>query len=96
MNPDLDTIVVFLQRLNMLSDQDYEGLVKYVNRSLDEEEDFHFLRFEFLQRLNLAQLQVRLVRLKSKIQREGKTSKRVLKELENTLAVYGTCLIESN
>ncbi|KAH6892459.1 hypothetical protein B0T10DRAFT_528235 [Thelonectria olida] len=31
----------------------WTNVVNYANRSLEEEEEFHFLRFEFLQRLNL-------------------------------------------
>ena len=46
----------------MSLEEEAQNLVSYVNRSLDEEEDFHFLRFEFLQRLNLTQLEVKLVR----------------------------------
>ncbi len=30
-----------------------QSYVKYVDESIDVERDFHFLRFEFLQRLNL-------------------------------------------
>ncbi|KAL3460871.1 hypothetical protein BJX64DRAFT_289811 [Aspergillus heterothallicus] len=30
-----------------------KNLVDHVNRSLDQEEDFHFMRFEFLQRQNI-------------------------------------------
>ena len=73
----------------MLLESDTENLVRYVNRSLDEEEDFHFLRFEFLQRLNLAQLQVKLVRMKSQFQKTGKTSPAELETLQTTLAAYG-------
>lgn len=43
-------------------------LLEYVNRSLDEEEEFHFLRFESLQRINIVQLQDKLVQLKRKAQ----------------------------
>jgi len=40
-------------------------LVAYVARSFNEEEDFHFLHLEFLQLLNIVNLQVKLVRMKS-------------------------------
>lgn len=73
----------------MLLDSDSENFVRYVNRSLDEEEDFHFLRFEFLQRLNLAQLQVKLVRMKSQFQKSSKASPAELEALQTTLAAYG-------
>ncbi|KAK0704019.1 hypothetical protein B0T26DRAFT_658545 [Lasiosphaeria miniovina] len=76
----------------MFSGEDIENFVKYVNRSLDEEEDFHFLRFEFLQRLNLTQFQARLVRLKSRIQKEGKASRRELKMLQSTMSAYATAI----
>ncbi|KAK3382572.1 hypothetical protein B0T24DRAFT_645259 [Lasiosphaeria ovina] len=69
---------------------DSKHFVQYVNRSLEEGEDFHFLLFEFLQRLDLTQLQVRLVRLKSRIQKNGEASKRDLKTLESILAIYAT------
>lgn len=73
----------------MLLESDSENFVQYVNRSLDEEEDFHFLRFEFLQRLNLTQLQVKLVRMKSQFQQSGKASPAELETLQTTLAAYG-------
>ena len=73
----------------MLLASDSENFIRYVNRSLDEEEDFHFLRFEFLQRLNLAQLQVKLVRTKSQLQKSGKVSATELETLQTTLAAYG-------
>lgn len=59
---------------------------QWVNRSLEGEENFHFLRFEFLQRLNFTQLQLRLVHLKSQIQKNGEASK---KDLKSTLVMYG-------
>lgn len=66
-----------------------DGLVEYINRSLDEEEEFHFLRFEFLQRLNIVKLQLDLVRLKGRFQREKRASIRDLEALESTLERYG-------
>jgi len=73
----------------MLLESDGENFVQYVNRSLDEEEDFHFLRFEFLQRLNIAQFEVKLVRMKSQFQKSGKASPAELDTLQTTLAAYG-------
>jgi hypothetical protein len=60
-----------------------QDLFNYVRLSVQEEEDLHFLRFEFLQRLNLTQLEVELARLRSKFNRnkalslEDKTSLRI-------------------
>lgn len=42
-------------------------LVDYINESVDTEEDFHFLRFESLQRLNFVKLEVDLARTKSQL-----------------------------
>jgi hypothetical protein len=66
--------------------------VQYVHRSLDEEENFHFLRFEFLQRLNLSHLHVRLARMKSQIQRQGHCSAEEFATLQPLLRDYG-CLL---
>lgn len=66
-----------------------DGLVEYINRSLDKEEEFHFLRFEFLQRLNIVKLQLDLVRLKSRFQRERRASIQDLEAFESTLERYG-------
>ncbi|KAF1959853.1 hypothetical protein CC80DRAFT_439979 [Byssothecium circinans] len=76
----------------MSAEKDSENFVRYVNRSLNEEEDFHFLRFEFLQRMNLAQLQVKLVRIKSHIQKEGKAPAEELEKLQLTLREYATAI----
>lgn len=65
------------------------NLVRYVNRSLEDEEDFHFLRFEFLQRLNITQLQVRLARLKSRIHSQGLINNQDQEILQGTLRDYG-------
>ncbi|KAK4094326.1 hypothetical protein Purlil1_931 [Purpureocillium lilacinum] len=64
-------------------------LFEYVTRSLSEEEDFHFLRFEFLQRLNIVNLQVQLARIKSRIQRDGEASADDLEDLTTKLQQYG-------
>lgn len=73
----------------MARDAEDRAYVEYVKRSLNEEEEFHFQRFEFLQRLNLAQLQVKLVRLKSKIQASKCASEEDLVTLQETLHNYG-------
>ncbi|KAK0640590.1 hypothetical protein B0T16DRAFT_438610 [Cercophora newfieldiana] len=57
-----------------------------------KQEEFHFLRFEFLQRLNLAKLQVDLVRTKSRFQRNGCASADDLKELKVQLEDYTTAI----
>lgn len=54
----------------MDSNPDGRNLIAYVKRSLQEEEVFHFLRFEFLQRLDITQIQVKLAGIKSRIQRK--------------------------
>lgn len=42
-------------------------LVDYINESVDTEEDFHFLRFESLQRLNFVKFEVDLAWTKSQL-----------------------------
>lgn len=74
----------------MARDAEDRAYVEYVKRSLNEEEEFHFQRFEFLQRLNLAQLQAKLVRLKSLIQASNCVSEEDLVTLQETLHNYGT------
>ncbi|KAM0256155.1 hypothetical protein ACHAQJ_005132 [Trichoderma viride] len=71
---------------------DEKKLVAYVARSLNEEEDFHFLRLEFLQRLNITNLQVKLVQMKSRIQRDEKTSAEDMEELRINLQQYATAI----
>jgi len=75
-----------------LSDEpesDERNFVTYVNRSLEDEEEFHFLRLEFLQRLNIVNHQVKLVRLKSDFQRDGRASQTQLDSLSVTMREYG-------
>ncbi|KAJ5959426.1 uncharacterized protein N7479_006576 [Penicillium vulpinum] len=69
-----------------------DDLVEHINRSLNEEEEFHFLRFEFLQRLNIVKLQLDLVRLKGRFQREKRASIQDLEALESTLQKYATAI----
>ncbi|KAJ5478894.1 hypothetical protein N7530_004403 [Penicillium desertorum] len=75
---------------SMIMEED--DLVEYINRSLDEEEEFHFLRFEFLQRLNIVKLQLDLVRLKGRFQRDKRASIQDLETLESTLQKYATAI----
>jgi hypothetical protein len=63
--------------------------VTYVKRSLEEEEEFHFLRFEFLQRLNIVHLQIKLARLKSRIQRDGRVVAKDRETVRQALRDYG-------
>ncbi|KAL7909802.1 hypothetical protein GGI35DRAFT_451060 [Trichoderma velutinum] len=67
-------------------------LIAYVARSLNEEEDFHFLRLEFLQRINITNLQVKLVRMKSRIQRDQTASIEDMEELRINLQQYSTAI----
>ncbi|KAJ4312901.1 hypothetical protein N0V84_009711 [Fusarium piperis] len=69
-----------------------ECLVAYVNRSIDDEEDFHFLRFEFLQRLNITQLEVTLARLRSRIHTQGQINSDQQEILQKTLRDYATAI----
>ncbi|KAJ9143331.1 VIT family domain-containing protein [Pleurostoma richardsiae] len=73
--------------------EDYgSNLFNYVNRSLEDEEEFHFLRFEFLQRLNIVQLQVKLARLKSRIQKNGGAAESELEDLNTTMRDYARAI----
>jgi len=78
----------------MTANGDKRNLIEYVGRSLESEEEFHFLRFEFLQRLNIVQQEVDLVRTKSRFQREGNVSEEDLTGLKVKLEDYSkrSCL----
>lgn len=67
-----------------------DDFVGYVQRSINEEEEFHFLRFEFLQRLNITQLQVKLARTKNEIQKNKKISEDDREKLRHNLQDYGS------
>ncbi|KAK0736327.1 hypothetical protein B0T21DRAFT_289238, partial [Apiosordaria backusii] len=60
--------------------------------TLEDEGDFHFLKLEFLHRLNITQLGVKLVRLKSEIQRGGSASEGTLEILQNNLKDYTSAI----
>jgi hypothetical protein len=70
-----------------------QSLVQYVNRSLEVEENFHFLRFEFLHRLNIVDLEVKLARMKSHTRRTGTANPTQLLQLDQTLRSYGKSII---
>lgn len=65
-----------------------EGLLEYVRRSVQDDEDFHFMRFESLQRTNLVALQVKLVCLKDTLRKEKDISNSDLELLRSTLEQY--------
>lgn len=67
---------------------DNSKLLNYVQESLDVEEDFHFLRFESLQRLNIVSLQVELARVKSRLYQNGTVSAAELDGLRVLLSNY--------
>jgi len=64
-----------------------KNLVPYVNKSLAKEEDFHLLRFEFLQRLNMVHLELDLVRMRNKFKKTASDGD--LKNLQDRLRDYG-------
>jgi VIT1/CCC1 family predicted Fe2+/Mn2+ transporter len=75
--------------MTAVSNSNHKDLIKYINRSLEEEEDFQFLRFESLQRTNIVALQIELVRFKKQIRKDNDISKDDLKILKETLKDYG-------
>ena len=66
-----------------------EELLQYVERSLKEDKDFHFLRFEKLQRINLVALQMKLIRTKAALSEASTISDDNLENLRTTLEQYG-------
>jgi len=64
-------------------------LLRYIARSLEDEEEFHFLRFESLQRTNIAAQQLELFELKLKFQNAQDVSTKDLDDLKYTLKDYG-------
>ncbi|KAI1418490.1 hypothetical protein F5Y13DRAFT_196299 [Hypoxylon sp. FL1857] len=69
-----------------------QDLVAYVQQSLEEGEEFQFLSFESLQRLNIAQIQVKLAKIKSCIQKEQDVSSSNGELLQKTLQDYATAI----
>ncbi|KAM0330548.1 hypothetical protein ACHAQA_003495 [Verticillium albo-atrum] len=80
------------QTSTMMADTDARNFIEYVNRSLREEEEFHFLRFEYLQRLNLTHFHVTLARLKSKFKKQGTCSPEEHQLLQKLLRDYATAI----
>ncbi|CRK24697.1 hypothetical protein BN1708_003838, partial [Verticillium longisporum] len=68
------------------------SLKTHVGRSLREEEDFHFLRFEYLQRLNLTNLHITLAHQKSKLEEDGLSSEEEGENLKKLLRDYATAI----
>ncbi|KAL7807563.1 hypothetical protein V8C44DRAFT_337410 [Trichoderma aethiopicum] len=76
----------------MDAEGDGSKILEYVVRSLNEEEDFHFLRLEFLQRLNIVELQLELVQLKRRIQQKHVLDANSREELRVGLKHYATAI----
>lgn len=66
------------------SDRKKETLLQYVQRSVNEDEEFCFMRFESLQRTNVVALQDKLVRWKGQLRMENKVSDSTLEDLRQT------------
>ncbi|KAH8634271.1 hypothetical protein IG631_09671 [Alternaria alternata] len=64
-------------------------LLQYIKRSINEDEEFHFLRFEKLQRTNLVALQMKLIRTKDVLSNATTVSCDDLEKLRVTLEQYG-------
>ncbi|OTA70046.1 hypothetical protein K449DRAFT_427557 [Hypoxylon sp. EC38] len=71
---------------------DGRNLIAYVQRSVEEGEEFQFPGFEFLQRLNITQIQVKLAKIKSCIKKEQDLSSNDGELLEKTLRDYVTAI----
>ncbi|KAL4900894.1 hypothetical protein BDW74DRAFT_160767 [Aspergillus multicolor] len=69
-----------------------QDILEYVDRSLNEEEDFHFLRFEQLQRVNITRLQLGLVQIKERLKNDEKFSDQDLDGLKVKLEDYTTAI----
>lgn len=68
-----------------------KSLVDYSFESVQVEEDFHFLRFEFLQRVNIVALENELAQIKSRLYAQDHiTSPQELEELRKVLREYGS------
>jgi len=64
-------------------------LFRYVEASLDQEEVFHVLGFEFLQRYNLVRIQNKLTKIRESIHADLRQSCDE-ESLKNTLSEYST------
>ncbi|KAJ4421720.1 hypothetical protein N0V82_003564 [Gnomoniopsis sp. IMI 355080] len=70
-----------------------KSLVEYSSNSVQVEEDFHFLRFEFLQRVNIVALENELARIKSRLYAESHTTNpQELEHLRNKLQQYAAAI----
>ncbi|KAF3767113.1 hypothetical protein M406DRAFT_274574, partial [Cryphonectria parasitica EP155] len=67
-------------------------LRSYVVDSLNKEEDFHFLRFEFLQRLNITNIEVELAEMKTRMLCSQDIDAEDLENLRVKLEQYATAL----
>ncbi|KAI4917761.1 hypothetical protein J4E85_009853 [Alternaria conjuncta] len=68
--------------------ENHADLLQYVARSLEDEEEFHFLQFESLQRTNIVAQQIELFELKQQFQNAKSVSANDLKDLKDTLKDY--------
>jgi len=66
-----------------------EELLQYVERTFHEYKEFHFLRFEKLQRINLVALQKKLIRTKDALSKASTISDDDLEKLRTNLEQYG-------
>ena len=66
-----------------------QQLYNYTQESCHKEEAFHILEFEFLQRLNIVQLQNKLAEIKSKVHNAQRCDELTALELKSALADYG-------
>jgi hypothetical protein len=69
---------------------DEQRIVSYVIKSIRREDEFSFLQLEFLQRLNIVNHEVRLVRMKSQFQHDEQASPTQLEELAIAMRNYST------
>jgi hypothetical protein len=66
-------------------------LLQYNKRSVDEDEEFSFMRFESLQRINITALQLKLARLKDTLRKTQDVSDDELENLRVNMEQYGQC-----
>lgn len=69
-----------------------QNIIRYVSESLHREDEFSFLRLEFLQRLNIVHHEVALVRMKSELQAAAQASPTQLERLAVVLRDYSIYL----
>lgn len=65
-----------------------EGLLGYSQHSVQEDEEFHFMRFEHLQRVNIAALQLELVQMKDEIRTLEELNVNRVEQLRSTMEQY--------